>query len=171
MAQSEIAKLVAELIAAFPNPRMVIGPATVGVYCTALDDLEPAAVRWAVRRLILTSKYFPTVAEIREQVAQAEVGTELSASEAWTHLLAEVRRTGFYESRGPAQLTEPCRAALEAIGGWQDFCQSEEPPGVLRKQFATAYDDAMRSAVRRANVGSMPALPPSGGAKILGLKP
>lgn len=166
MAASEIAKIVGELVAA--HPRMQIGPETVALYCTALDDLEPEAVQWAARRLIQTSKFFPTVAEIRELVAQAAVGVEKTASEAWEHVIGEVRRVGYYMHDGEPALNDVERRAVRALGGWRSLCMSEEPQGVLRAQFKTAYEDAMRTAVRVANVGRMPALP-EGGGKVLEL--
>lgn len=155
MTKTEATELVALLVAAYP--RQTMPPASAEMYARMLMDLDLADARAACERLVKSSQYFPAISEIREQVAQMRVGTEQPATEAWSHMLAEVKRTGYYQAAGPPRITEAMRSGLAALGGWQSFCASEEPPGVLRAHFVKAYDEAMASQVRRANVGALPA--------------
>lgn len=68
MTKTEVAKLVLQLLGAFPNAR--ITELTCEVYETALMDLDGELARKAVIALIKTERFFPTVAEIRSAVAE-----------------------------------------------------------------------------------------------------
>lgn len=80
---------VAALAAAFP--RAEIRQETVSVYVRALADLPPAMVNRAVGRLIATSRFFPTVAEIREAVVESHVALP-TVDQAAQQLTAGARR-------------------------------------------------------------------------------
>lgn len=64
MKHSEAAELVLMMLAAFPNAKAT--EATNQVYEKMLVDIDVTVARRAVHKLIATSKWFPSVAEIRE---------------------------------------------------------------------------------------------------------
>jgi len=64
MKHSEAAELVLMMLAAFPSAKVT--DSTSQVYEGMLADIDVAVARRAVHKLIATSKWFPTVAEIRE---------------------------------------------------------------------------------------------------------
>jgi hypothetical protein len=67
--QSEMAELMSVLTAAYP--RQITGRNTLAVYAQALADLDPDEVREAVAEHVATSRFFPTIAEIRDSVFAA----------------------------------------------------------------------------------------------------
>lgn len=67
MKKSEAAELVMMILAAYPNAKT--SSSTSQVYETMLADLDPKTARQAVTALIATSKFVPTIAEIREACA------------------------------------------------------------------------------------------------------
>jgi hypothetical protein len=97
-------------------PRMQFGKESLKVYEMALADIEPKLLRTAVLRHISTSKWFPTIAELRQAATEIMLQTDgqLSAPEAWGELLREVRLVGHW--RRP-RLGPVVRRAVEAIGG------------------------------------------------------
>lgn len=100
------------------------------VYSEALADLEPAAVDVAVAALIKTSRFFPTVAEIRERVGEQKLGLPTPA-EAWMMACGDLKRDD------PSGLMH---RAKHAVGGEWAFRTSENPTA-LRAQFLRIYED------------------------------
>lgn len=64
MTPSQSARLVAAISAAFPG--RTITKETVSVYASLMTDLDYDLAEQAVRDCLMTSKFPPTVAEIRE---------------------------------------------------------------------------------------------------------
>ncbi len=89
MTAREAANLVAQLKAAYPNAN--IGGDTIKVYAAALADLDREAAQAAVAKVIATARFFPTIAEIRETVAEAACGLP-DAEVAWLEVMDALRR-------------------------------------------------------------------------------
>lgn len=70
MSKADAVRAVAKLIAAF---RANVKPETVEIYAEHLATVSPERLETAVRDLIDTSKFFPTVAEIRQVVRSLPV--------------------------------------------------------------------------------------------------
>ena len=73
---------------------------------------------------ISTSKWFPTIAELRQAATAIVLQTEgrLSAPEAWGDVQREVRLVGHWRSPSLQPLVGK---AVSAIGGWQHICIDE----------------------------------------------
>lgn len=151
MKTSETTALIARLKAAYP--RQPIDRQTVAIYVEFLRDLEFSEAAAAVGELIASSRFFPTIAEIRELVARNAVGDK-SAPEAWGEVVAEIRRVGAY---GAPQFADPrVSTAVANVGGWRHVCLADEDQqGTLRAQFRAAYDAADRRVRREANAGRL----------------
>lgn len=110
--------------------------ARAAAYVEMLSDLPPEQVAAAVRVLCCRGgRFLPTIAEIREVIAEAESG--LPAVElAWGEVMAQVRRVGRY--RVPRWTSQAIADAVAALGGWQAVCDADNE-GVIRGQFAKAY--------------------------------
>lgn len=135
----ELSLSVASLRAAFPNANL---PAeTVAIYAAALKDLDPADVQEAVVGLIKSSRFFPTVAEIREKVAERRLSLPGPVA-AWEEAVARS------EGRWEADKTPLVTDALNAIGGiWA--VKTSENPVATRAQFLKFFNE-----LRDAQVGA-----------------
>jgi hypothetical protein len=143
-----IADHVADLRDAFPQ--RAVTRETLTIYVRELSDLDPAALGDAVRLLIRTSEFFPTIHAIRETVAEAALDLPSEAA-----ALAEVNALG---AGRPGRLTPLVREALDAVGGpWAVRTASE--PGVIRGQFLRIYRDLRHARV--AEYVARDALPPA----------
>jgi len=151
MTPADASKLVAVLVAAFPNARVTSG--TSAVYERFLADLDYRDVDEAVAVLVATCKFLPTVAEIRDAVAKSRSGalTAPSAEEAWGMVLREVGRRGRY--RLP-EFTHPAIEAAVSAMGWVNICDSENQVAD-RAHFFRTYDAALATSTRRENVGRL----------------
>lgn len=118
-------------------PRMQFGAESVMIYELALADTGPSLLRAAVLKHISTSKWFPTIAELRQAATEIVLQTEgqLSAPEAWGVVQREVRLVGHWRS---PSLQLVVHQAVNAIGGWQHICFSENITAD-RARFIDAY--------------------------------
>lgn len=110
-------------------------------YVMMLSDIPPQILEAAVKKLIMTNKFLPSIAEIRE-TAYGIKGTISGTaapdeSEAWGEVMKAVRSVGYYGK--PKFSHEAITAAVNNIG-WQDICMTTyDGMNTLRAQFRRAY--------------------------------
>lgn len=154
MRESEALKLVAVLKGAYP--RQPTDEATAEVYVGFLVDLDYEQANDAIRRLIQTSRFFPTIAEIREEVAETACGLP-SVTEALAMVLERNHLSDEELAANP--LPEAVKKAYRIVGGSWAFRTSENPVA-LRAQFRDAYAAIRAEEVSQVQRGSAPALTP-----------
>jgi hypothetical protein len=125
-------------------------------YFDALSDLPVDAVLDAARRALRECRFFPRPVELREMVHGS---VEDRAELAWSAMLTQVRRVGYYGTpTWPDPETE--RAALELYGGWKALCENLPSEGAGRAYAAKQFK-ATFAAYARRDAAFGPALPPS----------
>lgn len=111
------------------------------LYVEMLSDIPPQILSAAVKKLIMTNKFLPSIAEIRE-VAYGIKGiisgtAAPDESEAWGEVVKAIQSVGYYGK--PTFTHEAITAAVDNIG-WQDICMtSRDGTSTLRAQFRRAY--------------------------------
>ena len=92
MKKTETIKIMGLLAAAYPSAK-AITEAQVEIWHECLQDLEPQEALTAIRAHIMGSQFFPTVHEIREQIAQIRV-PQLESGEAWGTVQKAIKHYG-----------------------------------------------------------------------------
>ncbi len=155
MKKPEAAKVVAVLLAAYPNSKITAQTSTV--YEESLADLDYEAVDRAVRALILVEPNFmPTVAKIRDMALQVTVGVRRHGGDAWGDVRKAVGRFGRdRQEQVMAYLQEhdPIMALVIDRMGWRELCNSDETDPSYRARFIQLYDLFAADAVRIAQSG------------------
>ena len=111
------------------------------LYVEMLSDIPPSILEAAVKKLIMTNKFLPSIAEIRE-VAYGIKGiisgtAAPDESEAWGEVIKAIRSVGYYGK--PKFSHEAITTAVNNIG-WQDICMTtNDGMNTLRAQFRRAY--------------------------------
>lgn len=141
MTASESVRVVSKLQAAYPQREVT--PATTQVYAEALADLPLDEALAAVAEIVATCRWFPTISEIRERVAEARCGAP-EPDQAYAEVRVAVRSHG--RARLP-QWSHPAIAEAVRSIGWSALCDSERP-GVERAHFLSAYKATRERAVR-----------------------
>jgi hypothetical protein len=160
----EAAKLVAFLAAAYRDSKFTEDASKV--YEALLADLDFATAQEAVVRLISTSKWLPTIAEIRATAADIKHGPVRSGGEAYGDVLAEIRRTGAW---GAPSFKDPLVAECVRLMTWRGLCLGENEASD-RARFIELYDNL--AARERGNVVAGRALPaPTAGLALPLWKP
>lgn len=151
MNKQEILKAVAPLQLAFKGN---LDDARMRLYVEMLSDIPPSILEAAVKKLIMTNKFLPSIAEIRE-TAYGIKGTISGTaapdeSEAWGEVVKAIQSVGYYGK--PKFSHEAITAAVNNIG-WQDICMTTyDGMNTLRAQFRRAYQlAAQRQKDKRDN--------------------
>lgn len=111
------------------------------LYVEMLSDIPPQILEAAVKKLIMTNKFLPSIAEIRE-VAYGIKGiisgtAAPDESEAWGEVIKAIQSVGYYGK--PKFSHEAITTAVNNIG-WQDICMTtDDGMNTLRAQFRRAY--------------------------------
>lgn len=156
MTQLEIKKLVAAMVAAFPTSRVTAE--SVGVYERMLADLDYGTANAAVAHLVATSRWMPTVAEIRERAFTLQSGEVTAGGEAWGKVLKSIARYG--RNRVPGvDFAFACPVTHETVKalGWVPLCDSEHQTAD-RARFVDLYDRLAVQARRAALTEALPAV-------------
>lgn len=117
---------------------------TFEAYATYLADIPPEYIRRAVDNLIRSSKWLPTVAEIREQAQAAWADDkgleEETAEKAWILLLELMKKYGFQEPKREKFSSDAAYNAMRAIG-WRTVCMmTDSQLGYIHNEYIKAYE-------------------------------
>lgn len=138
MNKQDILKAVAPLQLAY---NASLDDARLRLYVEMLSDIPPSILETAVKKLIMTNKFLPSIAEIREVaygIKDTISGTAApDESEAWGEVIKAIWSVGYYGK--PKFSHEAITTAVNNIG-WQDICMTpNEGMNTLRAQFRRAY--------------------------------
>ncbi len=154
MTTVEVRKLVAMIFAAFPGTRS--SPATAEIYERMLLDQDSAIAAAAVERLLATSKFMPTIAEVREACLVVGIGDTKQGGEAWGDVLRLIGRYGAYRAPGSDfEIADPIALRCVQALGWQQLCASDEPTAD-RARFIDLYDRLATSERKEKNTSELP---------------
>lgn len=152
MTKLEAAKLVAVLTAAYPSAKVT--DRTSEAFEHMLADLDGEVASKAVARIIATSRFFPSIAEIRETVTDLECGAIRAGGDAWCDVLEQSRRVGY---TGRPRFDDPIVRAIVARWGWRALCLSETG-AADRARFIELYEAlAKRERADRISGVALPA--------------
>ena len=132
--------IVARLIAAFPQTAM--RDQTEGIYNARLGDLDSEAASRAVDELITTSTTFPTIAEIRNLVAD-EVLRLPTPEQAYASIM---------DRKG--EVHDLARRVADLHGGFFNL-RTSETPSITRAQFLKTYAELRAEEIRKANLSQL----------------
>jgi hypothetical protein len=131
----------------------LLGIATANFPSTQEKDMKPTAVLWekalsdvpydiaeaALIKVLSTSRFFPTLADIREAIADITQPRTMDAMEAWGLIGEAIRKFGWYRQKEAMEfLPEDVREMVKQFTWW-DLCMNEQPD-ILRAQFRKAWE-------------------------------
>lgn len=154
MNRTEAGRVVASMMAASPTQAAKLDRARVesmiNTYADLLDDISYEHANAALRVLLQTRTWMPSVAEIRATVIELVRGPVRASGDAWGSVLDSIRRYGAYRSPGvDFQFQDPLVARCVASMGWQSLCLSESSVAD-RSRFCDLYDKLATQSLREA---------------------
>jgi hypothetical protein len=145
MTKHEVQNLLGWAIANYPSMQEKDMRMTAALWEKMLADIPYDIAEKALIKVMATSKFFPTVAEIREAVADITTSRLPTWSEAWNEVKRAIRNYGYYRPDEAMKSMSPEVARVVHHIGWQEICASEEPD-VVRGQFRMAWESQAKNA-------------------------
>jgi hypothetical protein len=151
MNKKEVSNLLGLAAANFPNMQEKDFRPTAVLWEKMLSDMPYQVAENALIRVLATTKYFPTVAEIREAAVVNSQPQIITAAEAYQLVLKAIHCYGSYREQEALESLDPLtRKVTEAIG-WRSLCLSEEPD-VIRGQWRKAYEGLEKRVTTEAKM-------------------
>ena len=126
MRKSEIVKLIGICSVNYRNfPEQGKEEMLVELWVNMLDDIEFEVAEIAIKRHLSKSVFPPTIADIRQHIADLKYSKHPTPLEAWGKVTEVIRKYGSYrESDAMRELEGLTRKAVEYFG-YRDLCISE----------------------------------------------
>ena len=139
MTRDEFKVLVKGMKAVYAQPTFIPDQDAFNMWFSLMGDLPYDVCSVAIQKYMLTNKFPPTVAEIREMAAGIVTGDPLTWGESWERALNAVRRFGSYNKAAALDSLDPLtRKCVESVG-YMDLCMSENIM-VERAHFQKIFD-------------------------------
>ena len=122
MTPKEAIKVMVILTAAYPSAN--ISNETIEIYTKFLSDLSFEMGQAVALQLISSSKWFPSIAELRQAVVKMLPDEIPSAEQAWSEVEQAFHSFGSYNS--PVFSSPVIAQAVQAMG-WRNLCLSDNP--------------------------------------------
>lgn len=125
MTRDEFKMLVKGMKAVYAQPTFIPDADAFNMWFALIGDLPYEVCNVSIQKYMLTNKFPPTVAEIREMAANVVGGDPLTWGESWERALNAVRRFGSYNKVDALNSLDPLtRKCVESIG-YMELCMSE----------------------------------------------
>ena len=125
MTREEFKILVKGMKAVYAQPTFIPDQDAFNMWYALMGDLSYDVCAVAIKKYMLTNKFPPTVAEIRELASNIVNGDPLTWGESWERALAAVRKYGSYNKMEALNSLDPItRKCVESIG-YMELCMSE----------------------------------------------
>ena len=139
MTKQEFSKWVMALKTYYPREQLLPNTAAIELWYQELSDIPMNVAEMALRKWVATSKWSPTIAEIREMCVDVKRGDAPDWSDGWAQVQLAIRRFGSYRpSEAMASLDPITRETVRRLG-FHNLCVSENPISD-RKQFKDTYE-------------------------------
>ena len=167
MNRDEFKRLVKGMKAVYAQPTFIPDQDAFNMWFALMGDLPYEVCNVAIQKYMLTNKFPPTVAEIREMAAGVVNGDPLTWGESWERALNAVRKYGSYNKGAALDSLDPLtKRCVESIG-FLNLCTSENIM-VERAHFQKIFEVysrreqtekqmpiALQQAITRLQIGTM----------------
>lgn len=117
--------LVKGMKAVYAQPTFIPDQDAFNMWYGLMCDLPYEVLGMAIKKYMLTNKFPPTVAELRELASNVVNGDPLTWGESWERALHAVRKYGSYSQTEAMNSLDPLtRKCVESIG-YRELCMSE----------------------------------------------
>jgi hypothetical protein len=125
MEREQFKVLVKGMKAVYAQPTFIPDQDAFNMWYALMGDLPYDVAGMAIKKYMLTNKFPPTVAELRELAAGIVDGDPLTWGESWERALHAVRKYGSYnKQKALDSLDSLTRKCVESIG-FTELCMSE----------------------------------------------
>ena len=95
------------------------------VWFGLLGDLEYPVLNAAIQQYMLSNRFPPTIADLRELATYINIGESPEWGEGWEKVLNAIRYFGFYRETEALNTMDPITKKCVKRLGWRNLCMSE----------------------------------------------
>ena len=117
--------LVKGMKSAYTNERFLPDADSVKIWYQLIKDIDYESANAAIQKYILTNKFPPTIADIRELSAEVKTGRIPDWGDGWEQVITAIRKYGMYqEGKAMESMDEITRKTVKRLG-FKNICLSE----------------------------------------------
>ena len=140
MTKQEFGRLVAVIRGVYRDDKFLANSESTQVWYSLLKDIDYERAKAAVVKHSLTSRWTPTIAELREQIADIQADKS-DWSDGWQEVLTAVRKFGYMNESEAMEWMSPMTREVTKRLGWQQICESgTDGLTALRANFRMIYE-------------------------------
>lgn len=152
MTKKEFGKIAMALKTYYPRESLLPNDEALELWYRQLCDLQYGVAEAALNKWVATSKWSPTVADLRKNAIEIKLGNQQDWGEGWERVLKAIRKYGTYDGkRALEELDEISRECVKRLG-WYNLCMSEHMT-TDRANFRMIYEEL---AARRKEQAQLP---------------
>lgn len=148
MNQSEFAKIASAINTYYPREKPFPNKEAAQLWYEEFKDLSYGDVVMALRRHVNTSKWCPTIAELKEAIV-ANVAGEKDWGDAWNECVNAIHRYGMYCEEEALDSLDPRTQMVVKRLGYKELCRSEDLMAD-RANFRKIYEQVMGNEYEKA---------------------
>jgi len=129
---------------------------TMNVWYECLKDIDYDTLLIAVKKLVMVNKFRPTIADIREQIADISIpfAEQLTGADAWGQVLKSISTYGMYKEKQALESMSPSVAEMVQRFTYKELCCTpSEQLMATRSQFMKMFD---AQSVKTRNNAKLP---------------
>lgn len=125
MTREEFKILVKAMKAVYTQATFLPDADAFNIWYALLNDMEYRVLNAAIQKYMVTNKFPPTIADLREIATTICCGEKPDWADGWQQVLDAIRRYGSYrESEALASMDELTRICVRRLG-FRNICMSE----------------------------------------------
>ena len=127
----------------------------IEVWTKDFKDTPKEEFNKAIQNIRNTSKFFPSVSDIKEQIAKNKIEKISSAEEEWQNVLSAVRMYGSYREQEALESLKPYTAKITKYIGYYRICTSTQEEQVWnKKEFISEYNSLIDKDILALQTGN-----------------
>lgn len=115
---------------------------------TSINDFE-----LAIKNIINKSDFFPTISQIKKEIANCKVNTLPSAEDEWEEVIRTIHKFGSYRQQEAMEQLKDYTAYIVRHVGYQNICMSEDNTW-NKKEFIAEYNQMKDREKELIQIGS-----------------
>lgn len=140
MTKNEFALFSAAIATYYPRENLFQNPQQIALWSRQMKDVPYDGACIALEKWVSLNKWSPTIADIREGVAEIGIGYVKDWSEAWMDVVDSMSRYGAQNyDKAYASYDAITLETVKRLGGFCDLCRSENITAD-RANFRTIYE-------------------------------
>lgn len=151
MDKREFALFASALRTYYPKEKLLPNEQAMELWFNQLQDIPYKVAEVTLYKWVATNKWSPSIADIREQVAEITQGAAKDWGEAWREVLNAVHNYGSYQQiEAMESLDELTRQAVRRVG-YMSICMSENI-ATERANFRMVYEQLLERQKQDAQI-------------------